>query len=67
MDRKHELFRIAAELATGKSMPSTEREDWNFPKYISSKQKCRIIGASYLANFQCKEWAIRIRKIADTL
>lgn len=67
MTDKAELIKIAAELAMCKDMPSTVFEDWNFPKSVSMKQQCRVIGAAFQAHSQCKHLAVRLRMIADRI
>ena len=67
MTDKAELIKIAAELAMCKNMPSPFFDDWNFPKYMSYKQRCMVVFEAAIAEHQCKEWAIRIREIADRI
>lgn len=64
--QRKELFRIAAEMAMGKNMPSPYMSDWNFPKNLSRKKRKEIPTILNGANEQCRKWAIELRAVIDS-
>lgn len=64
---KEKLFKLAAEMAMFKEMPSPYVEDYNFPSGVSRKTIMLIIDPARKAERQFKDWSIRLRKIIDGL
>lgn len=62
-----ELITVAAEMALKKDMPPTLIEDWHFPKSVSKKQAVRVVSAAWLADERCRQWAVKVRNLADEL
>lgn len=67
MNQREELIKIAAQLAKRQNMPSEFFDDWDFPKSMSLKSWDKIESAACSANDQCRQWAVMIREIADSL
>lgn len=61
-----ELLKIAAEMALCRNMPSKYHDDWDWPKVMQITSWRKVFDASYSAENQCKDWAIRVRKLADS-
>ena len=64
---KSELIKMAAEMAMCKNMPSWHFDDWGWPKGMQVTSWRKVFDSATKAEDQCKGWAIRLRKIADTL
>ena len=64
---RSEAFKLSAEMAMHKNMPSRCIEDWDFPKGMQVTAWRKVFDASQKAEDQCREWSIRLRKIADSL
>ena len=64
---KSELIRLAAEMARCQNMPSPITDDWDLPKTTPKTAFHKIEAAGCLAEDQCKAWAVRLRKIADSI
>lgn len=61
------LIKIAAEMAMCQSMPSPVYSDWSFPKGMQPTAWRKVCGSALSAENQCKQWAIRVKEIADSL
>jgi hypothetical protein len=62
-----ELINLAAEMVRGTGMPSPYVEDWRWYASTCQSQQNIVLEAAERANEQCKQWAIRLRSIADRL
>ena len=63
---RSELLKLAAEMVIGRGMPSPYSEDWHLPKTVPKKVMRQIRTAAEQADNQCKDWAVRLRKIVDS-
>lgn len=65
---RHEFIKVAAELARCEGMPPSDLRDWPITKSTTSRKLTRsIVIRTDNAESQCKEWAVRIRDLADSL
>jgi hypothetical protein len=62
-----ELINLAAEMARGKGMPSPYIDDYGLPKSTPVGAKCTMMEVANIAQDQSRDWAIRLRAIADRL
>lgn len=65
-DRNYaELINLAAELATGKGLPTYP--DGEFYATTPERERRRILKAMTDVDERCKDWAVRVRAVADRL
>ena len=64
---KSELIKLASEMAQSQNMPSGYYEDWKWPKGMQITSWRKVADAAFKAEDQCKDWAVRLRKIADSI
>lgn len=67
MDPKKELISLAAEMVMAKNMPSQHYDDWDWPQGMQITSWRKVFDAAYSAENQCKDWAVRLREIADSI
>lgn len=67
MNAHSELIKIAAEIVGCKNMPSSIYEEWGWPKGMQITSWRKVCNSAFKAENQCKSWAIRLRKIADSI
>lgn len=61
-----ELINLAAELARGDGLPTCFDED-NFYKSTPVAERRRVRAALVKMENRCKDWAVRVRAVADRL
>ena len=61
------LFKLAAEMALHKNMPSKELEEWTMPKGLQITAWRKVWDAADKAEEQCRLWAIELSDIAREL
>lgn len=62
-----ELINLAAEMVCGTDIPSPYADDWRWYASTCQSQKGVVLKVAERANERCKQWAIRLRAIADRL
>jgi hypothetical protein len=67
-DRNYaELINLAAEMARSTNMPSEFWEDWKWYATTPIAERRKVLKAAEKANDQCRDWAVRLRTIADRI
>lgn len=67
MNAHSELIRLAAEMARAEGMPSPYLEDHAFYVSTPMAERRRLIAVAQKAENQCRDWAMRLRAVADAL
>jgi len=62
-----DLMKLAAEMVMRQNMPSRYYDDWNWPKGMQITSWRKVSDAADKADEQARDWAVRLRKIIDTL
>lgn len=62
-----ELINLAAEMAQERNMPSSHYEDHGFYSSTPKAERKRLIAIAEKAGNQSKDWAMRVRAVADRL
>lgn len=67
-DRNYaELINLAAEMVRGTDMPSEHWDDHKWQRTTGINERRRILKEAERANDRCRDWANRLRAIADRL
>ena len=67
-DRNHaELINLAAEMVRGTDMPSEHWDDHPWQKTTGINERRRVLKEAEKANDRCKDWATRLKAIADRI
>lgn len=64
---RSELIKLAAEMVHGVGMPPEYVSDHAWCKTTCAKERDRVVRDAQKAHDQCKDWAMRIKAIADRL
>lgn len=68
VDRNYaDLIDLTAEMAHGSGMPSEHWDDHPWQKTTGINERRRVLREAAKANDQCRDWAVRLRAIADRL
>ncbi len=62
-----ELTNLAAEMVNGKNMPSPYDDDHGFYASTPKAERKRLLGLAEKADRQAKDWAIRVKAVADRI
>ncbi len=62
-----ELINLAAEMVRGTDMPSQYLGDHKWQKTTGINERRRILKEAVKANDRCRDWAVRLRAIANRL
>lgn len=62
-----ELINLAAEMAQGRGMVSEHWDDHKWYRSTPMAERRNVIEAAMKANEQCRDWAVRLRAIANRL
>jgi hypothetical protein len=62
-----ELINLAAEMAQGKDMPSPYWDDHKWYRSTPLAERRGVLKSAEKANDRCRDWAMRIRAVADRL
>jgi len=66
-DAYSKLIHIAAEMVRGEGLPSPYAEDHNWYRTTPVAQRVAVEREYERASNRCKEWAMRIKAVADQL
>lgn len=61
------LIKLAVEMVRGTNMPSEFWDDWKWYSTTPITERRKVLKAAERANNQCRDWAVRLRMIADRL
>lgn len=66
-EAQSELLKIAAEMVRGEGLPSPYAEDHNWYRTTPVAERIAVERQYEKASNRCKEWAMRLKKVADSL